>query len=110
MSVSSPDGQVVGSDTQSHMFRGPKAARLYKEERDAAIASGKLSSSTGKEQEVSVLRGGFAEFGQKHKVGTHERSYCLWSVQLILLKLRRTMPNSWRNGTRSHGSIGETSL
>ena len=80
-------GQVVGFDTQLHMVRGPKAARLYKEERDAAIASGKLSSSTGKEQEVSVLRGGFAEFGQKHKVGTHERSYCLWSVQLICVEI-----------------------
>lgn len=49
--------------------RGPKAARIYKEAREAAIASGKLKKpEDGREQTVSVLRDGFAEFGKKYKV------------------------------------------
>lgn len=52
--------------------RGPKAARIYRETRDEAIATGKikaLGSGQQDEQQVQVLRDGFAGFGPKYKVG-----------------------------------------
>lgn len=68
--------------------RGPKAARIYSEARQAALASSQVSaltssqqSSAGDEQdqeagaggsqggqEIYVLRDGFANFGQVYKV------------------------------------------
>ena len=43
---------------------------MYQEARDAAIKSGKLSPTlpSGNPQVVSVLRHGFAGFGQRYKV------------------------------------------
>ena len=46
----------------------PKAARIYRETRDAAIESGRLNSS---EQQVLVLRDGFYGFGNKYYKDKH---------------------------------------
>ncbi|PWN18553.1 hypothetical protein BCV69DRAFT_273442 [Microstroma glucosiphilum] len=56
--------------------RGPKAARIYSEARQAALASSQVSPMTSKQstagdeqsgQEIYVLRDGFANFGQVYK-------------------------------------------
>lgn len=44
--------------------RGPKAARIYREIRDAAIDAGRLPPTS---QQVFVLRDGFSNFGPKFK-------------------------------------------
>ena len=44
--------------------RGPKAARIYREVRDANIEAGRMPSTT---QQVFVLRDGFTNFGHKFK-------------------------------------------
>jgi hypothetical protein len=49
------------------LIRGPNAARMYKEARQEAIRSGKLKANE-KDQVVSVLKDGFANFGSKYKV------------------------------------------
>jgi Cdc25 family phosphatase len=68
--------------------RGPKAARIYSEARQAALASSPVPALVGKTdtsgdeqqdtgaggvqggQEIYVLRDGFANFGQVYKVGS----------------------------------------
>ncbi|WFD31018.1 protein-tyrosine-phosphatase [Malassezia sp. CBS 17886] len=48
--------------------RGPKAARIYRDTRDTAHANGSLGSGdTAPEQQLFVLRDGFANFGPKFK-------------------------------------------
>lgn len=44
--------------------RGPKAARVYRETRDTAQSAGRVPSG---EQEIFVLRDGFANFGPRFK-------------------------------------------
>ncbi|AYO43136.1 Dual specificity phosphatase ibp1 [Malassezia restricta CBS 7877] len=44
--------------------RGPKAARIYREIRDANIEAGRMPPTT---QQVYVLRDGFSHFGNKFK-------------------------------------------
>ena len=43
---------------------GPKAARIYREIRDANIEAGRIPPTT---QQVYVLRDGFSHFGNKFK-------------------------------------------
>lgn len=47
---------------------------MYSEAREEAIKSGKLKPlPDGQDQEVSVLRDGFAGFGPKYKVGATQK-------------------------------------